>query len=206
MTRQLFGPTAGAAIVVTLAIVLGIAARPDRALAQQPQPTPGAAATKTNNAKLEPAKAEPTKTEITKPQPAGTSAVVMDLSAIESVIGKGVKSSSGEDLGHIVDLLVMTSGQIRAAVIDFGGVLGVGSRKVAVNWKDLDFADMAKDGTVRLALTRDQVRVSPEYKSGDPVVIIQATRLDEPKPAPAPAKSVPMPAAGATPQGEAHKQ
>ena len=120
----------------------------------------------------------------------------MDLSAIESVIGKSVKSSGGEDLGRIIDLLVTTSGQVRAAVIDFGGVLGVGSRKVAVDWKALDFTNFMKDGTVRLALTRDQVRMSPEYKSGDPVVILQATKPDETKPKPQPANSASSPQAG----------
>lgn len=135
-------------------------------------------------------------------QSSGTSAVVMDLSAIQSVIGKSVKSSNGEDLGHVVDLLVTASGQIRAAVIDFGGVLGVGSRKIAVDWKILDFASFMKEGTVRLALTRDQVRVSPEYKSGDPVVILQASPVLQPT---ASVKTPPVPATS-SPQGEAHKQ
>ena len=134
----------------------------------------------------------------------------MDLSAIESVIGKSVKSSNGEDLGRIVDLLVTTSGQVRAAVIDFGGILGVGSRKVAVDWKALDFANFTKDGTVLLALTRNQVRVSPEYKSGDPVVILQATRPAEPKPVDtiSSGHDVKPSSTGAptAPQGEAHKQ
>lgn len=116
--------------------------------------------------------------------PSGTSAVVMDLSAIQGLIGKSVTSSAGEDMGRIIDLLVTPSGVVRAAVIDFGGFLGVGSRKVAVDWKALSFVDMSKGGAIRLALTRDQVRVSPEYKSGDPVVILEATKTpDTTKPA-----------------------
>jgi hypothetical protein len=39
-----------------------------------------------------------------------------------------------EDMGRIVDVIVDRSGQVRAAVIDFGGFLGVGSRKIAVDW------------------------------------------------------------------------
>ena len=109
-------------------------------------------------------------------QKAGTSAVVMDLSAIQGLIGKGVTSSAGEDMGRIIDLLVTPTGQVRAAVIDFGGFLGVGSRKVAVDWKALSFTNISKSGSIRLALTRDQVRVSPEYKSGDPVVILETNK------------------------------
>ena len=123
------------------------------------------------------------------PQPGtqpGTSATVIDLSSIQSVIGKGVKSYAGEDMGRIVDVLVTSSGQPRAAVIDFGGLLGVGSRKVAVDWKTLDFSKSAKDGVATLDLTRNEVRVSPEYKSGDPVVVLEATKTGKQVAPPAP--------------------
>ena len=40
-------------------------------------------------------------------------------------------------MGRIVDVIVNRSGQVRAAIIDFGGFLGVGSRKVAVEWSAL---------------------------------------------------------------------
>jgi hypothetical protein len=106
----------------------------------------------------------------------------MDIASIQSVIGKSVKSADGEDLGRIVDLLVVASGQVRGAVLDFGGVLGVGSRKVAIDWKAFDFSSVTKDGMVKLALTRNQVRVAPEYKAGDPVVILQPTKPEEVKP------------------------
>jgi len=36
-------------------------------------------------------------------------------------------------------VVVDRSGQVRAAVIDFGGFLGVGSRKIAVDWDALSF-------------------------------------------------------------------
>lgn len=129
--------------------------------------------------------------------PSGTPAVVLDLSAIESVIGKSVKSYVGEDMGRIVDVLVTPAGQVRAAVIDFGGVLGVGSRKVAVDWKTLNFSGDAKGGPVILKLTRNQVRVSPEYKSGDPVVVLEVAKPEEPKVVPVtpPAKAAPAPSA-----------
>ena len=42
-------------------------------------------------------------------------------------------------MGRIVDVLVDRRGQVRAAIIDFGGFLGVGSRKIAVDWSALHF-------------------------------------------------------------------
>ena len=54
---------------------------------------------------------------------------------------------------------------MRAAVIDFGGFLGVGSRKIAVDWNALSFdADGEKRDVVTIELTRDQVKTAPEYK------------------------------------------
>jgi hypothetical protein len=84
------------------------------------------------------------------------------------VLGKKVKGPNGEDLGLVVDVLVDTNGKPRAAVIDFGGFLGVGSRKIAIDWKALDFTALGRAGTVELGLSRAQIAAAPEYKPGPP--------------------------------------
>ncbi len=58
---------------------------------------------------------------------------------VEGILGREVRSTADENMGRIVDVLVDRSGQVRAAIIDFGGFLGVGSRKIAVDWKALHF-------------------------------------------------------------------
>src|ERR1700686_5653655 len=50
------------------------------------------------------------------------------------VLGRKVVGPNGEDLGLITAVIVDRDGRPRGAVIDFGGFLGVGSRKVAVDW------------------------------------------------------------------------
>ena len=80
-------------------------------------------------------------------------------------------SASGEKLGPITDILVGHSGDVRAAVIDFGGFLGVGTRKVAVAWSALQFSP----GAIALNMTRDELRVTPEYREGEPIVIVGPT-------------------------------
>jgi hypothetical protein len=76
---------------------------------------------------------------------------------------------------RIVDILVDQTGQVRAAIIDFGGFLGVGSRKIAVAWNALHFPANAKKGEhIALELTRDQVRAAPEFKEDKPVVVLGA--------------------------------
>lgn len=104
----------------------------------------------------------------------GTPAMVLDDQEVSTILGKSVRSSADEDMGRIVDIIVSRDGQARAAVIDFGGFLGIGMRKIAVDWRALNFAPAGKPGTITLDLTRNQVRLAPEYKRGEPVVVVSS--------------------------------
>ena len=101
--------------------------------------------------------------------PAGTPAVVLDDQEVSGIVGKSVRSSADEDMGRIVDVIVSQDGHIRAAIIDFGGFLGIGTRKIAVDWRALKFWPA---GRITLELARNQVRVAPEYKRGEPLVVL----------------------------------
>jgi PRC-barrel domain len=112
-------------------------------------------------------------TEATEP-----SVTVLGSRQAQSVLGRDVRSSAGENMGRIVDVIVDRSGRVRAAVIDFGGFLGVGSRKIAVDWNALSFdRDTGKRDVVTLELTRDQVKAAPEYKDKQSVVVLGAGGL-----------------------------
>ena len=131
----------------------------------------------------------------------GTLATVLSLEESDGVMGKAVRSAVGEDMGRIIDVIVSVNGQVRAAVIDFGGFLGVGTRKVAVDWRALQFANDGKTWRVTASLTRNQVRTSPEYKLGEPIVVLGAPpapprEAAAPAPAPVPAPA-PAPRSGA---------
>ena len=91
----------------------------------------------------------------------------------ESILGKEVRSKADENIGRIIDVVVDHNGRVRAAIIDFGGFLGVGSRKIAVDWDALRFAP-ADDGhsSITLDLTRDQMKAAPEYKEKRPVLVL----------------------------------
>jgi hypothetical protein len=91
---------------------------------------------------------------------------------VRGALGKDVQSGTGEDLGRIIDILVDKGGQVRAAVIDFGGFLGVGSRKVVVDWAALHFPPLDQGDRITADLTRDQAKAAPEYKAGQPVVVL----------------------------------
>jgi hypothetical protein len=83
-------------------------------------------------------------------------------------------------MGRIVDLLVDETGQPRAAIIDFGGFLGVGTRKIAIDWHALRFGEIGAKDAVVADLDRDQIRSAPEYKDSHEVVaIVTAPRSEQ---------------------------
>jgi hypothetical protein len=159
-------------------------------LAQQAPPAAGnpPAPTTTGN----PADAaSPAKPPPSPPTPvAETPAVVVDNNQAQTLLGKPVRSAKGEDLGRVVDVIVDRGGVVQAAVIDFGGFLGVGSRKIAVDWHILHFPDSGLPDKLIADLPRDQLRKAPVYKEGEPIVIMGRT---------APAPAAPAPAAPVSP-------
>lgn len=98
---------------------------------------------------------------------------VLPPRGVQTVLGREVRSSANENMGRIVDVIVDHSGRVCAAVIDFGGFLGVGSRKIAVDWNALHFNPDKRD-VITLALTRDQVKDAPEFKEAQSVVVLGA--------------------------------
>jgi sporulation protein YlmC with PRC-barrel domain len=137
-----------------------------------------------------------------KPESLGTPATVIDGQAAESLLGKKVQGPKGEDLGRITDVIVDKAGQIRAAIVDFGGFLGVGSRKIAVDWRAIHMTPDGKLDHLVVGLPQDQLRSAPVYKEGEPVVVIgpPAEASKPPAAAPAAPTAAPAPAAPAPAQ------
>jgi hypothetical protein len=116
-------------------------------------------------------------------QQSPASVTVLNKHEVQGILGREVLGSANENMGRIVDVLVAHDGQVRAAIIDFGGFLGVGSRKIAVDWNALHFPIPGKpDERVTLDLTRDQVNAAPAYEDGKPVIVLGALGKLEPLP------------------------
>src|SRR3954451_1823593 len=126
-------------------------------------------------ADAQPQVSPPLEQPVAPPEASEPSVTVLGSRQAQSVLGKEVRSSADENMGRIVDVIVDREGRVRAAVIDFGGFLGVGSRKIAVDWKALRFdATGAEHDVVTSELTRDQVKAAPEYKEKQSVVVLGA--------------------------------
>lgn len=84
----------------------------------------------------------------------------IDAQFARGILGSAVRSATDEDMGRIIDVVVDRAGDTRAVVIDFGGFLGVGSRKIAIDWNAIRFDGLNR---ITLDMTRDQVKAAPEY-------------------------------------------
>src|SRR6266404_5174629 len=110
-----------------------------------------------------------------KEPPPPPSVTVIGAKDAHGILGREVRSAANEDMGRIVDVIVDREGTVRAAVIDFGGFLGVGSRKIVVDWNALHFGSIAdKSDSITLELTKEQVNAAPEYKEDKPIVVLGA--------------------------------
>ncbi len=105
------------------------------------------------------------------------------------ILGRGVHDPAGDQVGRIVDVLVDDQGQPRAAVIDFGGFMGVGNRRIAVAWRALHFLPAAEAHHIRIDMTVDQIKATPDYKP-------TSRPTDQPMTIAAPPPSPGMPTSG----------
>jgi PRC-barrel domain len=114
----------------------------------------------------------------TPPSTSPPSVTVLGSREVQGILGGEVHSTSNETMGRIADVVVDGEGKPRAAIIDFGGFLGVGSRKIAVHWSALHFDPAETTHRITLSLTPDEIKAAPEYKNPEkpaPVVVPVAT-------------------------------
>jgi sporulation protein YlmC with PRC-barrel domain len=89
-----------------------------------------------------------------------------DVISSDRVEGTAVYNTMGDKLGSIDDLMIdKRSGQVRYAVLEFGGFLGMGTDRYPLPWDVLKYAT-AKDGYV-VPLDKAKLDTAPRYAASD---------------------------------------
>ena len=100
------------------------------------------------------------------------------------ILGRQVVAPDGKEVARLVDVLVDTDGKPVAAVLDFGGFMGLGTRKIAVHWGALQFEPAESTHQITLTLTPDEIKAAPEYKDPAKPAPVVVPAVAEPKPGP----------------------
>ena len=89
-----------------------------------------------------------------------------DLIASDKVEGTYVYNRQGENLGSIYNVMIdKRSGQVRYAVLQFGGILGMGSSYYPLPWRELTY-DTAMGGYV-VDVDKTRLGNAPSYAADE---------------------------------------
>jgi hypothetical protein len=103
----------------------------------------------------------------------GYATVEREALTAENLTGATVVGPEGDDIAVVGDILLTADGQVDAMLIDFGGFLGIGEKRVAVSLDNLEFAANENgDLIIYSDFTREQLEAQPEYD--------EATYADDP--------------------------
>jgi len=92
-----------------------------------------------------------------------TKNTALDVISSEKVEGTSVYNTEGEKLGSIDDLMIdKYSGQIRYAVLEFGGFMGMGTDRYPLPWRVLKYSN-DKGGYV-VPLNKAMLEEAPRYR------------------------------------------
>jgi hypothetical protein len=111
--------------------------------------------------------AKPAEDSVPKPNPDEA----VPKSRLVSILGREVTNREG-DTGRVIDVLVDLDGYSGAVVAEFGGFMGIGSRKVAIAWGALRFVREGNRSLLTADVSREQIRDTPEYKPNEPPSVL----------------------------------
>ncbi|WP_372619822.1 PRC-barrel domain-containing protein [Falsiroseomonas sp.] len=84
------------------------------------------------------------------------------LTTVQSLIGTDVYGANGREAGEVENLLIDNSGRVRAAVIEWGGFLGIGERRAMVPIERIRLGAAGNDRAL-LEMTREELEALPRY-------------------------------------------
>lgn len=101
------------------------------------------------------------------PAPQADAAFSRSVLASE-VIGMRVRTSSGERIGAVEDLVLAPGNLVSAAVVSVGGFLGLGEKRVEV---PCDKLVLGKDASFVVSLSREEIAALPAYSVSSYAVV-----------------------------------
>jgi sporulation protein YlmC with PRC-barrel domain len=83
------------------------------------------------------------------------------------VMGQEIYGGDNESIGEVADLVLQEDGKTRAAIVDVGGFLGVGEKRVAIPFNEIEVAqnpDNPDEPRLQVALSKEQLEQAPAWE------------------------------------------
>lgn len=102
------------------------------------------------------------------------------LLSSDDIVGSQVRDANGESLGSVNDLMVRSDGKIDAAIVQLGGVFGVGGRQVKVPWNSLKVQREAGDrDEIFVTASRQSLESAPAFDEDAGTTARRGTDADD---------------------------
>lgn len=81
------------------------------------------------------------------------------------IVGRDIKNSTGESVGDVNALVIGSNHEVTAVVIGVGGFLGIGEKRVALKFDEIN-RNRDEDGELTLVanVTKQQLEAAPEFQ------------------------------------------
>lgn len=78
-------------------------------------------------------------------------------------VGQPVVNAAGEKIGTVYDVLFSKDGRISTVVIGVGGILGMGSKLVAIPFETVTYSEKDGSRVIMVPLTMEALKTAPVY-------------------------------------------
>lgn len=100
----------------------------------------------------------------TPPQPRAGFNTGGDVSG-SGIVRASVRNPAGESIGSVEEVLLTADGTVKSVIVSVGGFLGVGSKRVAMQWKDFKIWQDKDTLTLVTEATKADLKSAPDYKA-----------------------------------------
>lgn len=83
------------------------------------------------------------------------------------LIGQNAFNAAGQSVGNVNDLVIGKEGDVQAVVIGVGGFLGLGEKRVAINFDQIKESGGFSGDRLVLGMSEEDLRAAPEFKRLD---------------------------------------
>ncbi|WP_428391886.1 PRC-barrel domain-containing protein [Lichenicoccus sp.] len=135
------------------------------------------------NATTTPSTASPKPLRKVAPKPgpglndAGQKAATLRTTKLKlfGLIDRSVTGREKREIGHVVDVLVDAKGQPTALVVDVGGFMGMGNRRIAIDWERFALSGRKPGDALQIPFSDAQIKAAPAYDGSHMVTVVQGS-------------------------------